>query len=213
VSFAVEFSTRPQWPATWAGCKQAKPSVASSEEGPPTAFHLLVEGGAKLYWLHLAVAPDAPLSSLDTFLRQIWLECCGHMSAFSIGNARYSGHPMNEMGDKSTRVPAGKILSVGEKFSYEYDFGTTTELALKVVGMRQTEAKRQAVQLLARNAPPPIHCDECGPETLATQVCTQCLWNGSGWVCEDCAETHECGEEMLLPVVNSPRVGMCGYTG
>jgi len=24
---------------------------------------------------------------------------------------------------------------------------------------------------------------------------------------------HERGEKMLLPVVNSPRVGMCGYTG
>jgi hypothetical protein len=28
-----------------------------------------------------------------------------------------------------------------------------------------------------------------------------------------CAGGHECGEEMLLPVVNSPRVAMCGYTG
>jgi len=32
-------------------------------------------------------------------------------------------------------------------------------------------------------------------------------------VCEGCAGEHECGEEMLLPVVNSPRVGMCGYEG
>jgi hypothetical protein len=27
------------------------------------------------------------------------------------------------------------------------------------------------------------------------------------------SEEHECGEEALLPVVNSPRMGMCGYTG
>ena len=24
---------------------------------------------------------------------------------------------------------------------------------------------------------------------------------------------HECGAEVLLPVVNSPRVGVCGYSG
>lgn len=29
----------------------------------------------------------------------------------------------------------------------------------------------------------------------------------------DFRKTHECGEDMLLPVVNSPRVGMCDYTG
>lgn len=32
-------------------------------------------------------------------------------------------------------------------------------------------------------------------------------------MCEDCEETHECGTEMLLPVCNSPRCGVCGYEG
>ena len=36
---------------------------------------------------------------------------------------------------------------------------------------------------------------------------------GGRWLCEDCAKTHECGEEMLLPVCNSPRLGVCGYCG
>lgn len=26
-------------------------------------------------------------------------------------------------------------------------------------------------------------------------------------------DTHDCGEEMLLPVINSPRVGTCAYSG
>jgi len=34
-----------------------------------------------------------------------------------------------------------------------------------------------------------------------------------GWLCDECAPKHKCGEDMLLPVVNSPRVGKCGYTG
>jgi hypothetical protein len=39
------------------------------------------------------------------------------------------------------------------------------------------------------------------------------LYPDEGWLCDECAVGHECGEEMLLPVVNSPRVGVCGYVG
>lgn len=28
-----------------------------------------------------------------------------------------------------------------------------------------------------------------------------------------CTQKHDCGEDMLLPLVNSPRASMCGYTG
>ena len=37
--------------------------------------------------------------------------------------------------------------------------------------------------------------------------------NEEGWLCQSCADEHECGEDMLLPVVNSPRTGVCGYAG
>jgi hypothetical protein len=30
---------------------------------------------------------------------------------------------------------------------------------------------------------------------------------------EDCAQTHEFGEDVFLPVVNSPRTGVCAYAG
>ena len=45
----------------------------------------------------------------------------------------------------------------------------------------------------------------------ATSVCTVCVYEEGGWLCAECAKAHECGEEMLFPVVNSPRVGMCAY--
>ncbi|EMY76701.1 hypothetical protein LEP1GSC060_3255 [Leptospira weilii serovar Ranarum str. ICFT] len=36
-------------------------------------------------------------------------------------------------------------------------------------------------------------------------------------MCESCIENHKCveeeGEDVLLPVVNSPRVGECAYAG
>jgi hypothetical protein len=110
------------------------------------------------------------------------------------------------------RVQVGSLLSPGVQFSHEYDFGTTTELRLKVVSEREGEVKgKSSIQVLARNEPPTIPCNVCGKP--ATHVCSQCIYEGTGWLCETCSEEHECGEEMLLPVVNSPRVGMCAYTG
>lgn len=41
------------------------------------------------YWLYLEMPARATLTDLDGFLRDIWLECCGHLSAFDIGTVRY----------------------------------------------------------------------------------------------------------------------------
>jgi len=179
-----------------------------------TLYHLVVEGGPA-YWLHLEVPADATLKNLDQFLRDIWVECCGHLSAFTIYGTRYDvdASMAREWGDeaRSMNVALAQVLQPGTKFGYEYDFGTTTELTLKVVSEREGQARGKSVQILARNDPPPIVCQSCGQP--ATQVCTNCIWSGEGWLCDECAPDHSCGEEMLLPVVNSPRVGMCGYTG
>jgi len=179
----------------------------------PRAFHLVVEGGwTKEYWLHLGVPVKMPFSKLDDFPRRIRLECCGHMSAFEIGGVRYSRSPMMEEEERGMEAPLGQVLDVGTKFRHEYDFGSTTELALKVVGFWSQDKPKGAVQLLARNEPPQFVCVQCKTQP-ATQVCTACTQSEDAWLCDGCAEVHDCGEEMLLPVVNSPRVGVCAYTG
>ena len=33
------------------------------------------------YWLHVEGRETASLQQLDSLLRRVWLECCGHMSA------------------------------------------------------------------------------------------------------------------------------------
>jgi hypothetical protein len=106
--------------------------------------------------------------------------------------------------------PLASRVKVGDTFHYEYDFGSTTELTLKVVAKRDGVMKRNAIRLLARNQPPDIRC-QCGKP--AVWVCGECSWEPSGWLCKACGKKHECGDEMFLPVVNSPRVGVCGYTG
>ena len=176
-------------------------------------FRIVVEGHCVPdYWLYLEIPSDSRLKDLDNFLRDIWLECCGHMSAFTIGGKTYSVAPMAEFDDESMGARLDEVLSPGMKFHYEYDFGSTTHLALRVVCQEQKQIKDKSIAVLARNEPPSISCVSCGK--IAAQVCTECLWSDSGgWLCDECAAEHECSEEMLLPVVNSPRVGVCGYTG
>jgi hypothetical protein len=183
-------------------------------EGNQRIFHLRVEGrGMPEYWLHLAVPASAPLHRLDQFLRDIWLECCGHLSAFHIAGETYESAPEEDPWGGRAKGMSARLESVvtpGSKFTHEYDFGSTTELVLQVLGERQ--GKMSKIQLLARNDPPHIPCAECGKP--ATQVCSQCIYEGpEAWLCDEHAAEHECGEDYFLPVVNSPRVGVCGYTG
>jgi len=198
-------------------CWQRKAASAAAL-GPKTKyFHLVVEGRyLPEYWMHLQVRADAQLRKLDDFLRGIWLECCGHLSAFTIEDQRYVSevikHPLfNLEPEKGMGIKIRTVLKPKTKFTYEYDFGTTTELNLRVISERTDQSGKEPVHLMARNTPPPITCNVC--KKPATQVCAQCIWEGEGWLCDACARKHKCGEEMLLPVVNSPRVGMCGYTG
>lgn len=117
-----------------------------------------------------------------------------------------------DFGDRSIRgVKLGTVLAVGDTCLHDYDFGTTTHLTLRVVAEREGQIGRRPVTVLARNEPPDVRCDQCGQ--VATQVCGQCVYANARWLCDACAATHPCGEDMLLPMVNSPRVGMCGYTG
>ena len=177
-------------------------------------FDLEVEGFyAPMYWMYLKMPVTATLADLDIFLRNEWLECCGHLSAFRIGGDNYVSVVDKDWGmdDRSMdEAILGKILSVGDQFSHEYDFGTTTELKLKVLAEHAGKVfKGEKVEILARNNAPEIKCVNCGE--LATEICTECMYEDGGLLCVKCAKEHECDEDMFLPVVNSPRIGMCAY--
>ena len=102
------------------------------------------------------------------------------------------------------------MLGPGTKFQHEYDYGSTTELKLRVVEFRERRVKNPEITSLARNEPPPWECAKCGKP--ATQI------QATGWgldmdsvFCGDCVGDEE--EEGYLPLVNSPRTGVCGYCG
>ena len=170
---------------------------------PEPLIHLRFESpDDKRYWIHVEARAATTLEQVDSLLRRVWLECCGHLSAFRLGRL--------EIG-KGRKV--GELLALGPaKFLHEYDFGSTTVLAGQVLGLREGSLGRRAVRVTARNDPFVWPCDECG--AAATLVCPFCLYDGTGLLCETHAESHEhAREEVYLPVVNSPRMGVCGYTG
>lgn len=90
----------------------------------------------KDYWLFFTVALDGTLNAVDNFLRGIWCECCGHMSAFRKGGC--------EIG-KSKSLSA---FSVGDKLMYEYDFGSTTEVLITIVSEISHTKQREEIQPL-----------------------------------------------------------------
>ena len=48
-------------------------------------LHLRIEGSdAPQYWLHVELRHTESFAELDHFLREIWLECCGHLSSFAV---------------------------------------------------------------------------------------------------------------------------------
>ena len=173
------------------------------------------------FWFYLQVPQSYTLDKLDAFLRDVWLECCGHLSCFTIKNTRYSSHP-DESGyeeEKSTECKVSSVLEKGLTFTYEYDYGTTTSLNIKVVMDRGLPVKtRRVPRVLAVHEPVEFLCDKChGP---AQQVCGFCtIYEDGGLLCDTCTKSHQCyideGEDsgIMLPITQSPRVGLCGYTG
>ena len=155
------------------------------------------------YWLFLDLPATATLGALDKFLREIWLECCGHLSEFSA--ADYSPVP------KSRKLDS---FALGTSLRYVYDFGSSTELCLTIEGRTTRPKQRNAVRLLARNQPPRFDCSVCGKS--ATVFCSECdMEMENPFYCDDCADGHgeETEHDSFLPVTNSPRMGVCAYDG
>jgi hypothetical protein len=181
-------------------------------------FHLRVEGAeSPIYWLDLEIKSHSLLSDLDEFLRRIWLECCGHLSAFHFGRVSYTiamEAPFDSWSDeRDMDVPVAELFyPIGTRFTYEYDFGSTTSLSLRIQGEREGKGGRSLVRFLARNEPPVWPCAVC--KQPATFVCPFCVYDGEPFYCDQHCSQHECyDEEAFLPIVNSPRMGTCGYTG
>jgi len=186
---------------------------AKNQSAKGKLYYLEVKDAyAPAYWLLFAVSENATLEDINGFLRDIWLECCGHLSSFNIDGETYDScpDPDFDMDGKSMKCKIKGIFAKGMEFDYTYDFGSSTELVFKVIDIKPGKLdKKVKVQLLAANLFPENQCDSC--KKTAMYACPCC----GEKVCEACADEHECGgpDDILLPLTNSPRCGVCAYTG
>ena len=102
----------------------------------------------KVYSIYISIDANLQLHHLDQFIRNIWVECCGHLSVFYINGHSYAdnSNKMNEM-----NVYLKDVLNDELKFEYEYDFGSTTSLILEVVDILIVPKTFTQIEIIARN--------------------------------------------------------------
>ena len=113
--------------------------------------------GGYPYSLSLWVNGETTMEKIDDFLRNIWLECCGHMSAFRDPIKRrqrngglwsfFEAEELLEAGktkeyerlmeETAGEIPmsrkAKNVFYQDFKLEYEYDFGSTTALLITTI--------------------------------------------------------------------------------
>jgi len=186
-------------------CLQA--SGWPTEEKP--SLLIMIEGLRKnKYWLVVLARHDARLGDLDRLIRDVWVECCGHLSSFEIEDVLYDSDD-DVCSTGAMEVPLSDIVSPGSTFTYDYDFGSTTSLELKVIGETPIAPPKGPLCLIARNNRPPIPCNHCGGEA-AFALCNT-YGENPHYYCRECLSTIDHDPFCVEIISNSPRNGICGY--
>ena len=113
------------------------------------------------------------------------------------------------------RRKLSEVFQQEGEITHVYDFGTSSETVVKAVAVREGKPlTSKAIALMSRNNMPDYTCIVCGKP--ATHLCMECLIEEQteGTLCDQHTTDHphdNYGEPIAL--VNSPRMGMCGYDG
>lgn len=124
-------------------CKSRKDELKSNDGNEKTGYYelFITDKYLKDYWMLIEIDESLKLKDLDQFIRDIWVECCGHLSSFIINGQAYDILPPDDYirgpAPKDMDIKLKKVLNPGDKFEYEYDFGSTTELLISVKGYRE----------------------------------------------------------------------------
>lgn len=231
-----------------ATCKERSEENGQTTTKKENYFELLIQAKYNSdYWLLIQMKETKTLKDLDQFIRDIWVECCGHLSCFDIYGECYESVPgddfWKESSSRDMKITLKKVLSEGMVFTYEYDYGSTTELICKVIRKFKDVNRKETCTILSRNNPPEYLCCKCGKTASWINVynyydedafwCNECKKSGrsSEWgehdkdeydedeydeeFDEDELDEDEYDEfdEEFARICNSPRMGVCGYDG
>jgi hypothetical protein len=145
----------------------------AKENAPGQSYLIKIEADPKWnspsYFLVLWVDSSATMKNIDSYLRDIWLECCGHLSAFTDPKQQrgldiFKAKELLKQSDQKKfekfredvnreiqmNLKTNKVFYEGLKLEYEYDFGSSTKLLLIVVEEYPVKADKKIV-LLSRN--------------------------------------------------------------
>lgn len=172
------------------------------------AFLIAVQGHRMgSHWLLLLAHKSCTLATLDSLIRDVWVECCGHLSEFIIQGQRFTRSA--EYGEMDMGVSLSRVLSPGVQFLYEYDFGSTTTLDLNVIDVYPASPPNGTLCLLSRNNLPKVSCDICGSPAefrLSDDDRESCTH-----LCRRCVVNSDHDPWCIDVISNSPRDGVCGY--
>lgn len=192
-------------------------TIEKDNQSKKKSYHIKITGDY-FYFLNLLISENTTLNSLDTYLRKIWLECCGHLSSFEIKGKQRIIDIWSDSDDYGINMDTkvGHLFKKGLKLNYQYDFGSTTNLEIKIVNEYFLEDKKSNILLLSRNEPLNISCDLCKKKP-AQVMCI--LWHDNETMfCNSCKKKHskkcdDFADYGEMDIVNSPRMGVCGYDG
>lgn len=196
-------------------CKSVAEFIGDIEVGKKKDSYILAIAdryAPSEFWLYVRIDKKAKLNELDKFLRDIWVECCGHLSSFEIDGQTYESDPdtSEEWGEpaESMDISIGQVANVRDIIKYEYDFGSTSYVVIKVINERIFGKRDKPIEIMARNNEPIRLCDKCDKRA------TNFDYEEQEFLCEDCTK-NVLDKEMIEEVdyFNSPRVGLCDYSG
>jgi hypothetical protein len=191
-------------------CPKRKEALSESDNQSrkeEKIYHLKVQDAwLSDFWLHLEMRGSATLKDLDSYLRAIWLECCGHLSQFS--SKGQSGEEIAIDSEVST------VFQQGLELTHIYDFGDSSETQIKVVGVREGRPMTEhPIFLMARNELPEVESCGCGKPGAWLCMDYDDTLDEVVILCKEHGEEEEYQDHAMLPIVNSPRTGRCGYNG
>lgn len=106
------------------------------------------------FFLYINVVSHVTLGELDQFLRDIWVECCNHLSGFRCHGYYYTLNESSDLGIPGENSELNQLVEVGTNLMYEYDYGSTTELAIEVIDALTGPRRESLIEIFARNKMP-----------------------------------------------------------
>jgi hypothetical protein len=177
-----------------------------------TAFNLM----GKKHQLWVKVNDSVTLRDIDLFLKNHWVECCGHMTLMKIMDVEFTYNTERKYngqnnGEFTMKTPLSCINALDTyRLVYWYDMGSTTEIYIETVEKLQPNesnmsattksySQSTSIEIIHENSPYEYKCDSCGDPAVFIEEYEP--------KCKSCIKDME----LALSICNSPRMGICGY--